>query len=277
MDDFMRQESYFCKGNECHFMAHSELNSTRPTILFIHGLGDSSVSYYPYLNSSLINFYNILIPDLLGYGKSSCSRDYSFQHQVTGVVQHIEYLQNTHPVQFDNIILIAHSMGSIHATLLCQSHLNIKAFMNVEGSITQYGSFVAEKMTDAIKKNKFKLWYQEFKNSIYQLAQGSTFMRTYYAGLEFCDLDAFLKNGMQMYQMSHALSGQYTHVSGKEYIALTIPKIYCYGDSMCKETIMFLRENHLDSCYFQCNSHFLLTECFDEFVSFIDRYCSQYK
>ncbi|OGT37597.1 MAG: hypothetical protein A3F11_10200 [Gammaproteobacteria bacterium RIFCSPHIGHO2_12_FULL_37_14] len=269
-------ESYFQLGKEYYFLLHSELKSSRPTLLFIHGLGDASVDYRDYLTSNLIDRYNILVPDLLGYGKSSASSDYSFKHQVDGIEQHIFYLQKICNVELSNFILISHSMGSIHATLLCESSLKklIKAFINVEGSITQFGSFIAEKMMNAIAENKFPEWYKDFKQTqIYEnLAQKNISIRPYYAALEFCQTEAFLENGKQMYLMSHELTGKYTHIIGKKYTALPMQKIYCYGDSLSKETIAFLHEHNLKSHHFKCNNHFLLSECFNEFIIFIDEY-----
>lgn len=273
----MIHESYFHTGNESYFMIHSELVSSRPTLLFIHGLGDSHIYCQPYLNSNLIDHYNILILDLLGYGKSSASEDYSFEHQVRGIEEHINYLQKTWDLQFSDFILVAHSMGGIHATLLCESSLrkHIKAFINVEGSITQFGSFIAENMVNSIKKESFSEWYDNFKQKkIYEtLGLQYPSIRPYYAALEFCNPEAFFKNASQMYEISKALTGKYTNIIGKKYAELVIPKIYCYGDSMCTETIEFLNEHHLESHHFPSKNHFLLSECFNEFIAFIDNYC----
>ncbi len=276
----MINESYFYTENECYFMIHSpELRSSRPTILFVHGLGDSHIDYLPYLKSSLIEHYNILIPDLLGHGKSSASSDYCFEHQVQGIENHIIYLQKIKNVQLANFILVAHSMGGIHATLLCESAMkkSIKTLINVEGSITQFGSFIAEKLVQAVNEQRFSAWFDDFKQKkIYEgLAQQFIAVRPYYASLEFCHPETFLKNGTQMYQMGRELSGKYTHLIGKKYAELTIPRIYCYGDFICKETIEFLKEHQLKSCYFSCKNHFLLSECVDEFVIFIDRYIKE--
>lgn len=272
----MMHESYFYIGDECYFMAHSELKLSRPTLLFLHGLGDSGISYRPYLYSDLIKNYNILIPDLLGCGKSSSAKDYDFNHQVQGIEQHIKYLKENSGIKFSNFILIAHSMGSIHATLLCQSEFKrmVKAFINVEGSITQYGSFIAEEMMNALKSHNFIKWYDHFKQKIIyeKLAAQFSSIRPYYASLEFCRPEAFIKNAMQMYEMSKALLGKYTHLIGKKYADLAIPSVYCYGDTMCKETIEFLQEYNLKSRYFLCKNHFLLSECMGEFVCFIDDY-----
>lgn len=269
-------ESYFPIKDECYFMSHSELKASRPTLLFIHGLGDSHIDYRSYLNSNLAQHYNILIPDLLGHGKSSSSQNYRFEHQIQGIEKHIDFLQKTHGEPISNFVLIAHSMGGIHATLLCESNLKqqIKAFINVEGSITQFGSFIAENMIASIENESFSSWYEQFKQAkIYaNLALQNSSIRPYYASLEFCNPEAFFKNATEMYKMGHQLAGKYTNIIGLKYSELTLPKIYCYGDSMCKETLEFLNEHHLASRYFSCKNHFLLSECLEEFVTFIQNY-----
>lgn len=272
----MIQESYLHLGDECYFMVHSELMASRPTLLFLHGLGDAHLHYRSYLTSELIKHYNILVPDLLGYGKSSASEDYRIERQVKGIEQQIHHLQKTSGVSLSNFILIAHSMGGIHATLLCKSAFKnaVKAFINIEGSVTQFSSFISKSVATRKKEESFSEWFNAFKQQkIYEnLGLKYPCMRSYYAALEFCQPEAFLKNALEIYEMSNAGTGPYTHIIGKAYAELTIPRIYCYGDSMCEETLAFLSQNQLASRYFSGKTHFILDECFNEFVIFIHEY-----
>ncbi len=262
----MIQESYFSLADETYFMAHSELASSRPTLLFIHGLGDSHIDYLPYLSSALINHFNVLIPDLLGYGSSSSGRDYSFQHQTQGIVHHLDFLQATTKIKFNNIILIAHSMGGIHGTLLCESDIKnqIKGFMNVEGSVTQYGSFISQNMVEALKTRRFDDWFAEFKSNIH--------FRPYSASLEFCNPEAFHQNAAEMYHICHASTGKFTNSMGKKFVCLNVRKVYCYGDFTCKETLEFLNENNVPLYYIPAKTHFVLSECPSDVINFIKKF-----
>ncbi len=256
-------------------MAHSVLKSNRPTLLFIHGLGDSSISYDNFLRSQQLSDFNLLIPDLLGHGRSSEASDYSFQHQTNGIIQQLNYLQNKLNSKLTNLILVAHSMGSIHATLLCESSLkqHIKGFINVEGSITQYGSFVSESAVKAVDENRFSSWLNEFKQTtIYQKSAASLPLRRYYASLLFCNDDAFLQNAAEMRALSLSLPGKFSHLIGKKYAELALPRIYCYGDTLAKETLNFLDENKLDKKHFPCPNHFVMTECETDFIFFLKEY-----
>lgn len=268
----MVQESYFYSGNECYYMAHSKLASKRPTLLIIHGLGDSGMSYREFLHADSLKNYNILIPDLLGHGKSSGAEDYSFQHQVHGILKHIDYLAHQANVVFSDFILLSHSMGGIHATLLCKSPLGsmIKKFINIEGSITQYGAFISARVAEEKKKNTFFTWFEDFKQSIiYQEGNKSLALRYYYASLIFCHAEAFLQNAMEMHDMSVTLSGKYSHIIGEEYAGLNIPRIYCYGNSMCAETLEFLKENKLQTKHFNFPTHFFMPDGFHDIVDYL--------
>lgn len=260
------RESYFSLANETYFMTHSELAASRPTLLFIHGLGDSHIDYLPYLSSDLVAHFNVLVPDLLGYGNSSSARDYRFEHQVQGLVRHIQFLQNQTKIAFDNIILIAHSMGGIHATLLCASEIenSIKGFINVEGSVTQYGSFISKNMMEALKVRSFNDWFFEFKSSVQR--------GPYYASLEFCQPEAFHQNAAEMYQLCHASQGKFTNSIGLKFASLDVRKVYCYGDFTCKETIEFLNENHVPLHYVPAKTHFVLSECPQDVIKLIKNF-----
>jgi pimeloyl-ACP methyl ester carboxylesterase len=262
----MMLESYFSLADETYFMVHSKLVSSHPTLLFIHGLGDSHINYLQYLSSDLSDHFNILIPDLLGYGKSSSARDYSFQHQTQGILRHLNFLEDKTKIKFNNIILVAHSMGGIHATLLCESPIKnvIKGFINVEGSVTQYGSFVSQNMMESLKTRTFSDWFSEFKKSIH--------FRPYYASLAFCHPEAFRQNAEEMYHICHASSGKFTNSIGNQFANLSVRKVYCYGDFTCKETLEFLHENNVPIHYISANTHFVLAECPNDVIKFIKNF-----
>ena len=52
------------------FYRHTNIDPHRKTILFIHGLGDSSRVFREAFFEAGLQDFNIIVPDLLGYGKS---------------------------------------------------------------------------------------------------------------------------------------------------------------------------------------------------------------
>lgn len=269
-DFFQYQQAYY-------FMRYGPLSPYRPTLLFLHGIGDSGLSYLPF---QAIKQFNLLIPDLLGYGKSSKNNDYSFQIQIIGLIKHIQSLEKKIGIDLNNIILIPHSMASIHAMLLCESIIKnkIKGIINVEGSITQYGSFISEEVAVAFNDGNFESWFIKFKEEIVfeKLIREFPACRPYYASLLFCHDKAFLQNALEISQYCVASPGKYTNLAGKKFFEINLPKVYCYGaKSLCRESIEFLNENKIPIKVFVTKNHFLMLDCFDEFVQFINNWISE--
>ncbi|OGT46879.1 MAG: hypothetical protein A3E83_08970 [Gammaproteobacteria bacterium RIFCSPHIGHO2_12_FULL_41_20] len=59
---------------------------------------------------------------------------------------------------------------------------------------------------------------------------------------------------------------------GKKYAELSIPRVYCYGDTLCHETIEFLQENKLAMKHFHVPGHFFMLDSFDDFVDYVSAY-----
>ena len=267
-------ENYHQIKEAYSFLRHSSLMPNRKTLVFMHGIGDSGLNYLPFLQTKTLTEYNILIPDFLGYGKSSKNDDYSFILQNKFIIEHIKALEKQVNFPFNELILILHSMAGIHGVLLCESEIKnrIKGIINVEGSITQYGSFVSKTVHKVVIDNNFDHWFNEFKEiTIFdEFIKKFPICRTYYASLKFCDPNAFLQNALEIYKVCTSGTGEFTSLAGKKFSELTVPKIYCYGDqSICQGSLNFLHKNRLPVKSFLTANHFIMQECFDEFVIFI--------
>lgn len=268
------KEDYYQAGSDISFLRHGSLQPGRRTLVFLHGIGDSSLSYLPFLEAPELQAFNILLPDLLGYGKSSVSDDYGFEHQVKVLIEHLRALERTVGFTFDDMVLVAHSMGNIHALMLCESEMRqqIKAVVNVEGSVTQYGSFVSAKAAAAVEEKNFDDWFNKFCEAVIlrQFVQRYPSCRSYYDSLKLCQPAAFAQNAVGIYRGYHAGAGKYTNVFGRQFVDLKLPKIYCYGDeSLPPESQEFLREYHVPAQVFHTDNHFVMQECLAEFVKFL--------
>jgi len=55
------------------FVRHSELHKPRSVLLFVHGLGESGLCFKEAFESRDMNEYSLVVPDMMGYGRSSSS------------------------------------------------------------------------------------------------------------------------------------------------------------------------------------------------------------
>ena len=269
-------ESFVAIDNDYMFYRHNEILPGRQTLLFVHGLGESGLCFEEVFNDKRFQDFNILVPDMIGYGRSSKSEagDYRFKSQITRLSGLLELYE------VDKLILIGHSMGGDITTLFCaDDHRGlVKQYVNIEGDITQFDIFISYDAVKADKENRFHEWfYDEFINSkVYEyLGNKYPSCRRYYASLYFCHPEAFLSNALELVKRNTSLPGKYKSEIGKMYCDLSVPRVYCYGTkSLPSETLCFLEENDLKFQSFEGASHWLMIDKSDEFYGFLYSFVS---
>lgn len=279
-------EHYVHLGDEVLYVRCSRLAPGRPTILFLHGLGDSTLSYEHAFSPETLPGANVLAMDLAGCGRSSAAADYSFAAHARRLRGLIESLAaETGLAEQGGLCLVAHSMGAIPAVFLCRDEQAkrfgtatlVRKLVLVEGAVTQYGSFVSSSAHEALQQNNFDHWYeQEFLREYIHRQYLTRFPHcaSYYASLRFCRKDAFLQNALEMRKLHQELDGKWKSRVGQLYADLRLPKVYCYGDgSMCRETVQFLAEHELDVKVFRSACHFLMLDRRREFYRFVRDFC----
>ena len=89
-----------------HIPENPAPNTTRSTILFLHGFPSSSYDWRHQIAFFAKKGYGVIAPDLLGYGgssKPSCPEEYKAKKmaaEVVGILNH-ENIQNVHAVSHD--------------------------------------------------------------------------------------------------------------------------------------------------------------------------------
>jgi len=271
------QETYHQADSGIIYIRHNTLSGTR-TLLFIHGLGDSGLTFEPIFRYPQFEDFNILIPDLLGFGRSSAAsgvEDYSFD----GHLQRFHQLINDWSL--DNLFVIGHSMGGDLGTLFCESDKRgiIKKFVNIEGAVTQYDLFISGKAVKADDQGKFDEWFKKFvDDTVYNQFGQAQSGRDYYASLRFCRSEAFRLNAREIVSRNTCLEGEYQSSIGEKFVSLKIPKVYCYGTrSLPEQTLKFLKMNDVNLRSFRDSGHCPMTDNQDQFYQFLYDFVSKEK
>lgn len=268
----MYQEEY-TKHNNTTLFQITRINQRDTLIVFLHGIGDSHLNMLEFFNSSKLKKYDMFVTDLLGHGCSGSSLQDDFSAQVSALTAQLLPLVPN----YKHVILVPHSMGGIHATLLAKYSLSkfITGIFAIETAVTQYGSFIAERVyTQMTNGAIFHTWFQAFCAEIY--AVNTQIYRQYYAGLQFVREKTFLKNAMEMHALAHALkSNEFTHEIGELFTTLPIAKVYCLGEKGQQlSSVPFLKAHGMQIEYFPTNCHWVAQACFKDFCqrlgNFID-------
>jgi len=270
------KENFVKIDNDYIFLRHNDIAPDKRTLLFVHGLGESGLCFQEVFDDKRFNQFNVLVPDMIGYGKSSraANGDYSFDSQVKRVWKLLE-MRNV-----SDLVVIGHSIGGDISTLLCTSDKRgiIKKHVNIEGDITRFDVFISNSAVEAADRGRFMAWFQdEFVNNRVYEQWGEKYVscRRYYASLCFCEPDAFLANARELVERYMSLSGRYGSEIGRIYVSISIPKVFCCGAlSISPHTIDFLKENNLEYQVFQDASHWLMIDKAEEFYSFLYTFVS---
>jgi len=100
-------------GNEIYFISNNKINITKPTLLLLHGAGQSHLTWeYQVEYLSSLDDFNFLIPDLPGHGKSS-GEGFS---SVNDYTEFIKILIDE--LGLKEVIFVGHSMGGAIAQVL---------------------------------------------------------------------------------------------------------------------------------------------------------------
>ena len=262
------RECYFHTSVGAVFALYANHNQTT-LIVFLHGAGDSHLNFMDFLHNPVLANYDILMPDLMGYGKSErAALSFSFSQQVQALVEQITQLEKS----YKNIILVPHSMAGIHAVLLAQGELNacIKGICAIETTVTQYGAFISEEISKQSQQNKdLSEWFEQWCHQIYQAGLSEPALKTYHAGLQLTTMRCFTDNCMEMRRLATAIDhAEFTHRMGHEFVKLTIPKLYCIAEKGHQfQSLPFLQANHVPvHVIISADSHFCAQQCPQAFL-----------
>jgi pimeloyl-ACP methyl ester carboxylesterase len=199
--------------SECHltlsdgsvaYVRHNLLKPEKNNVLFVHGLGESGRCFSEAFEHLPESTFNLLVPDLAGYGRSSSAADYSFDAYCTRLWMVIEELERRRSLSIAELSVVGHSMGGDLATLLCyrDTARRITSFVNVEGDLTKSDVFISQRAVQADESGSFPKWFKDFKELtvLEEWGRQHPECRRYYASLTFAREEAFLANAIELVQ-----------------------------------------------------------------------------
>lgn len=253
------------------FVRHNDLNRPRPVLLFVHGLGESGMCFNEAFEFKDTGEYNLVVPDLMGYGRSSRAGngDYSMNSQILRLWRLMDVL-GIGPFYF-----VGHSLGGDIGTFMASSdsRQRIQGFVNIEGDLTPQDIFFSNKVVTAAESGNFERWFQaDFKEELVLKVWGGKWpsCRRYYASLQFARPEAFLANAKEIYQKNQALPGRRECITGLTYAQLKIPRVFCWGsESLAKGTLEFLESASLQHRKFEPAFHWPMIDQAEAFYGFV--------
>lgn len=225
-------------------------------IWFIHGFGESGLSFIEAFDSPLADKFNLYVPDMPGFGASPYPDTHPNQKQTADILYDlIQKISKT-----NSIYLVGHSQGGLVATWLCQKLGDqVCGYVNVEGNLTKAdvtfsGEAAKQSTPDACKAHILR--YVETH------AQDESYWR-YYASLRLASPDVLLTWAKAGLEFTGETKG------GEEYAALPTRKLFIGGiKSHAPMTRHFIESHQLNHYYFEHSGHWPMI---DDSVMFYDK------
>jgi pimeloyl-ACP methyl ester carboxylesterase len=264
-------ERYIDLGGEYLFLRHTEIRFDRPTLLFVHGLGDSGLCFAEAFSSGMLSTYNLLVPDGIGYGRSSRASggDYSFAAQVRRLAEMVSVLG------VGEVTLIGHSLGGILGTLWASTDKGrmVRRLVNVEGNLTAPDATFSRRAAAAFEDlrqdfNRWRAWFlSDFAHHhVLDVMGVRPSLKRYYGSLLFARPRAFLENALEIMKRSRTEREDKVSEIGRMYKSLEIPRVYFWGEeSLSQETRGFLERERLMNRGFQGAGHWPMIDASEEF------------
>ncbi len=180
----------------------SERVSERANLVYVHGLGESSLSLERVMRDPRLSDATHFAPDLVGYGRTPWAQSALSLDEHASRLAH--WLQD---VELDCVVLIGHSMGGVIGQKLAaflegSGNGALEALINVEGNISR------DDCTASITASNYELedflehGFTTLLEQLYESGHDDPSFRGYYASARFCDPRAFHLNSRELVELS---------------------------------------------------------------------------
>lgn len=200
---------------------------TGPLVVWLHGLGESSLCYAAISEHSAMQGYRHVLVDLPGYGHSPRPDEaYRLDEAATELASWLGTLG-------EPAILIGHSMGGVLTQLIAErAPTVVRAIIDVDGNLSLGDCNFSSKVA-AYPLNVFlATGFDELRDSVYRDGVENLPLRGYYASMCFADPKVLYRHAQDLVELSTTedLAGRLTK--------LAVPALYIAGspDGACKRS-----------------------------------------
>jgi 2-succinyl-6-hydroxy-2,4-cyclohexadiene-1-carboxylate synthase len=194
----------------------------RPRVVWIHGLGESSVSFESSLH--LLPGYAHVLVDLPGCGRSPWPEVAPSLDDVAGGLA--AWLGSQPPA-----VLVGHSLGGVLAMLVAE-RASVAGVVQIDSNLTR-GDCSFSARANAYSLEDFTMHgFDVLRDAVYADGATKAALRGYHAALSFASPDVFHRHARELVELSE------TRRLGPRLAALAAPKLFIAGmaGGICTES-----------------------------------------
>jgi len=189
------------------------------TLLYVHGLGESSLCFESLVTDPRLASWKQILPDLPGYGRSEWLEEPLALAQFSEAVAAIAGEAATPPV-----ILVGHSMGGVIGQLCMERWPErFDGFVNIEGNLSLQDCMFSSKAAATDESRFVQRSWDNLREWVFELGIAEPAARSYFASLMFADPRAFHLNGRELIEYSSRED------LAERFSGLPMPGVYVAG------------------------------------------------
>lgn len=191
----------------------------RPTLIFVHGLGESGLGFEPLLGHPGLDRFDLRILDLPGYGRSAWpASPLTLEQQADHVATWLKEAAVPTP------ILVGHSMGGVIGTLMAERHPDILAgFVDVEGNVSLGDCIFSGRVAGMDWPEFAESGFGRLLEAVYRRGADDAALRSYFVSMRLADPRQFHLNSRELVEISEP------ETMGQRLAALELPLHYVAG------------------------------------------------
>jgi len=249
--------------------ARSGGRSATGTLLFIHGLGESGLCFEHLLEHSALSDWNMLMPDLPGYG---CSPWLIEPLSLVAQADHLaSWLRKT---GCGPVVVVGHSMGGVVGLLFSERHPElVRAIVDVDGNKSLDDCVFSSQATAYNVREFVREGFDRLREIVFRAGQDDRAQRGYYVSLRLCDPRLYHQNSAELV----AISSQEDLAT--RLVDLPAPSTYLAGipDGVSEHSRHLLDEAGVNWCAIQPAGHWPFIDQPDNFVATLARFLKKLK
>lgn len=232
-------------------------------VWFIHGFGESGLSYVEVFDSPLAERFNLYVPDFPGFGVSPRRSGVETVADSTNIL--VDLIEDIS--EHAEVFLVGHSLGGIIGTWTAGSERlseRVRGFVNIEGNLTMADTFATSLTLDYDDPEAF---HEFFSGIIISRMEESPVFRRFFTSLTLASPEVLLSWGKSCVEATGETK------LGEEYIALDTDTLYIWGDESIPDmTKDFVFENKINNREVKGAGHWVMIdrseECYDAIFKF---------
>jgi pimeloyl-ACP methyl ester carboxylesterase len=224
------------------------------SIVFLHGLGASKISFKPCFELDSFKDYTLAAPDLPGCGESRWldASSYTMEDQADIVLQWMG------DMDLGPLTIVGHSMGGVIGIYLAEAlGTRVTKFFNLEGNLTGRDCTFSGKIASLSMEAFEKRGLRQFKRTLEGFMQGdpSPGLKAYYKSISLCAPQALYLSAVSLVSESHKgrLKERFLNVSADKW--------YVFGErSMDPYRKRYLKYHHIPYFTVPKSGHFMMED-----------------